>query len=220
MQPVTACVCLVGYLIAAVTRTWWITCASAFYFFGCFKRNAQILRKKRKTAKIKETENAWNASLATEKEPYTKNGNKHSRDNGVPAKEESGTLLEQEWNWNRRNWIFKVQFLLFISVKIASELLNYRRRRRHSGRKRFGKGRDCMVRKIRRQWQNKEGEKYMIFGKYINKYYLKNAPILSSRSCSADSRRLFPAFHTGAVPHGHQRYERRPCSGQRPGGGV
>ena len=55
----------------------------------------------------------------------------------------------------------------------------------------------------------------MIFGKYINKYYLKNAPILILGLAA-----LILVDYTGAVPHGHQRYERRPCSGQRPGGGV
>ena len=56
----------------------------------------------------------------------------------------------------------------------------------------------------------------MIFGKYINKYYLKNAPILILGLAALILVDYFQLF----IPHGHQRHERRPCSGQRPGGGV
>ena len=70
---VTACVCLVGYLIAAVTRTWWITLGVSLFFFGCFNRNAQIAQKKRKTAKNKKkTEKRVKCLTGEEKEPYTK----------------------------------------------------------------------------------------------------------------------------------------------------
>lgn len=56
-----------------------------------------------------------------EKEPYTKNRTNIHRTT-VSCKEEAERFWSRNVNWNRRNWIFKVQFLLFISVKIASEL--------------------------------------------------------------------------------------------------
>ena len=60
----------------------------------------------------------------------------------------------------------------------------------------------------------------MIFGKYINKYYLKNAPILILGLAALILVDYFQLFIPELYRMGHQRHERRYCSGQRPGGGV
>ena len=71
---VTACVCLVGYLIAAVTRTWWITLGvSLLLLLAVLTGMRRFCAKKRKTAKNKKENRKTREMLdGREKEPYTK----------------------------------------------------------------------------------------------------------------------------------------------------
>ena len=69
---VTACVCLVGYLIAAVTRTWWITLGvSLLLLLAVLTGMRRFCAKKAENGK-KENRKTREMLDGREKEPYTK----------------------------------------------------------------------------------------------------------------------------------------------------
>ena len=105
---VTACVCLVGYLIAAVTRTWWITLGvSLLLLLAVLTGMRRFCAKKAENGKIKKkTEKRVKCLTGEKKNRILKNRTNIHRTT-VSCKEEAERFWSRNVNWNRRNWIFQ-----------------------------------------------------------------------------------------------------------------
>ena len=105
---VTACVCLVGYLIAAVTRTWWITLGvSLLLLLGVLTGMRRFCAKKAENGKNKKkTEKRVKCLTGEKKNRILKNRTNIHRTT-VSCKEEAERFWSRNVNWNRRNWIFQ-----------------------------------------------------------------------------------------------------------------